>query len=49
MSSGALLVRVTFWAELEMEVEHESFGDDWNDRVGSPSISMKVDQIQTSP
>lgn len=42
MTSGALLVGVTLWAELEIEVEYESFRDDWQDWKGGPTINLKV-------
>jgi hypothetical protein len=42
MTSGALLVGVSLWAELEIEIEYESFHGDWRDRRDGPTINLKV-------
>jgi hypothetical protein len=42
MTAGALLVGVTLWAELEIEVEYEPFRGDWRDWRDDSAISWKI-------
>jgi hypothetical protein len=42
MTSSALLVGVTLWAELELEVEYEPYVHDWLDWRDAPTATMKL-------
>jgi hypothetical protein len=42
MTAGALLVGVTLWAELELEIEYESYVHDWLDWRDTPTVNMKI-------
>jgi PIN domain-containing protein len=42
MTAGALLVGVTLWAELELEVEFQSKIHDWRDWRDTPSAKIRV-------